>query len=568
MRALAISLVLLAACGGDDAGPPVDAPPATGTADVSVSRYDYELDLETRAASTQVTMRALAAGNCIALPSRAAMLDLGSVRIGETTAVATWDGATLTACLPAGQDYAANAELVLSAVITQQPLERWGQSQVGYTVTPDGVSGNPQSYFYLISWVGGCDRFGPCDTRPGTFAHYRFTVHHRAGIRALCPGTVATTETTTTCDFTFDGGPTYSTFGFIAYGGWNEATLGSWDGVDVTLYERPGAAFPVSAAIDSADHTGFMDFMQRRFGPYPYGDELRIVVAPTYWSGFEHPGNIVLDSGLTRGTSSYVRPVHHVLNHEIAHQWAGDQATLADTYDFVWKEAMAEYLAFVYEDTLSASEALATARAWKSFAVGAAYHPVPEDRPELLSYYGEVYGPGPMILFRQLEGLTTREQVLDAIAMLISTERAVSVTDVQAALESTTGLDLDTYFDIWVRGSGAPVWPTFRATITGTAGAQTLTVTETTPGGVLHGCNFSVELRGASLPAETQRVAVVRGVDGMASVSVPVPVAWNVVATVIDPDAECLAFTDTATAVAPPRHAPGWTPWRGSLDTP
>ena len=169
MRALPIAIALLAAC-GDDGGPGPDAPPVTGTADVTVSHYDYALDLETRAASTRVTMRTLGAGNCIALPSRAASLDLGSVRIGDAVATATWDGATLTACLPAGQSYAADAELQLFADIAQQPLERWGQSQVGYTVTPDGVAGNPQSYFYLISWVGGCDRFGPCDTRPGTFA--------------------------------------------------------------------------------------------------------------------------------------------------------------------------------------------------------------------------------------------------------------------------------------------------------------------------------------------------------------------------------------------------------------
>src|SRR5690606_8409070 len=145
---------------------------------------------------------------------------------------------------------------------------------------------------------------------------------------------------------------------------------------------------------------------------YPYGDELRVVTGPTYWSGFEHPGNIVLDDGLDRPMSSrYSRPVAHVLNHEIAHQWAGDQTTLADTYDFVWKEAMAEYLSYVYEDEAGIpNEALVTARAWKAFANGAAYYPVPEDatRPTLLQYYGEVYGPGPMILFRQLESLASR----------------------------------------------------------------------------------------------------------------------------------------------------------------
>ena len=38
--------------------------------------------------------------------------------------------------------------------------------------------------------------------------------------------------------------------------------------------------------------------MQSQFGPWPYGSELRVLTAPTYWDGFEHPGNIVLADGL------------------------------------------------------------------------------------------------------------------------------------------------------------------------------------------------------------------------------------------------------------------------------
>lgn len=567
MRALptAIASLALAACGGDDSGEPDAAP--IGTPEREVTRYEYELDLETRAAATTLTVRTVDAGNCIALPSRAANLDLGSVRLDDVAAVATWDGATLTACMPPGQGFAAG-DHTLRATITQQPLERWAPSQVGYTVTPDGAM-NPQSYYYLISWVGGCDRFGPCDTNPGVFAHYRFTIRHRAGVRALCPGTITSAETSTVCEFTHDGGPTYSTFGFIAYASWAETSRGSWGGVDVTLYERPGTTYPVAAAIDDAYHAGFITWMQDTFGPYPYGDTLRIVVAPTYWSGFEHPGNIVLNSGLARPNSgsAYTRPVAHVLNHEIAHQWAGDQTTLAGTYDFVWKEAMAEYLAYVYEDMTFPAEAAATARAWRSFAGGALYHPVPEEQPPLLDYYGEVYGPGPLILFRQLEGLSSRAQVLAGIAAVLGTERRLSVDDLQAALEASTGLELDTYFDVWIRGTGAPVWPTFTAVASGGVGAQVLTVTETTPGGVIHGCNFDVELRGAQA-GEVQRVAVARGVNGVATIDVPAAAPFAITSTVIDPDARCLGFTD-ASPIAPPRlHPPGWTPWRGSINSP
>lgn len=554
---VAVSLV---ACGGDDSDTPDAAP--TGTAMVEVERYGYEIDLETRAASVRLRLLAQTDGNCVALPSRSANLDLASVALLESPAVATWDGATLTACMPAGTGFGAGTTLDLTARIPLQPLETWGASQVGYSVTNDAAG---QPMFYLVSWVGGCDRFGPCDTRPGTFAHYELTIHHRGGVKALCPGRVTPGDTVTTCVFDYDGGPTYSTYGFIASPSWTQTSLGTWGGIATTLYDRPGSG--IAPLIINAYHDGFVAWMNATFGAYPYANELRIATGPTYWSGFEHPGNIVLDDGLDRPMSSlYMRPVAHVLNHEIAHQWAGDETTLADTYDFVWKESMAEYLSYVYEDEHGVTnEGLTTARAWKAFADGAAYYPVPEDatRPTLLQYYGEVYGPGPMILFRQLESLSSRQQVLAGIAMVLGSERVLSVADVQAALEASTGLDLDMYFDTWVRGAGAPVWPTFRIEITGTAPSQNVVVTETTPGGVLHGCNFAVALAGPN--GETAKVMITRGVNGVAVATVPTGVTWSVMSTVLDPDAQCLAYLSTTT-VTTSRHPPGWNPWRGSLN--
>ncbi len=552
-RLAAVAAVLTVVACGDDATPivPPDAAP-TGMAAVAVAHYDYTLDLETRAAEARLTVRLLAPGNCIALPSRAPMLDLGSVTLGGAPAVATTDGVTLTTC---GAGWPAGTELVLTARMTQ-PLETWGGSQVGYSVRADGVG----QLFYLISWVGGCDRFGPCDPAPSAFARYRFTVRHRSGVQALCPGRITAGETVTVCEFDQPGGPTYSTFGIVASTTWQTRELGTWGGVRAVLHDRPASG--MAALIDPGYHQAFLAWMVERFGPYPYGDQLRIATGSTYWSGFEHPGNIVLDTGLARpgGGSSYARPVGHVLNHEIAHQWAGDQTTLASTYDFVWKEAMAEYLAFVYEDDTEPAVALVTARAWKSFAYGAAYFPVPEEAPALLDYYGEVYGPGPMILFRQLEVLTSRGQVIDAIKMLLGQERAVSVDQVQAALETTTGLDLDNYFDTWIRGRGAPAWPTFRVAIVGAGLTQQVQVTETTAGGV-HGCDFAVELRGA--PGESHKVMIRRGVNGVAIATELAGVAWTVTSTVLDPDAQCLAYAEAATLVTP-RHPPGWSPWRAS----
>jgi aminopeptidase N len=256
--------------------------------------------------------------------------------------------------------------------------------------------------------------------------------------------------------------------------------------------------------------------------------------------------------------STYADPLNHVLAHEIAHQWAGDQTTLADTYDFVWKEAMAEYLAFVYED--ESGRGVGTARLWPAFANGALYHPVPTDdpRPALFDYYGEVYGPGPMILFRQLEVLFTRDQVLDAIAQVLGEAHALSVDELQAALEDTLGVDLDMYFDRWVRGAGAPVWPRFTVDVTGLDTTDvSVTVSQPAP---YHGCAFTIRLRGADL-ADQHDLFFDFGLDGTESVTQSATTTFVVTRYDFNAKGECLAFRETG-AARTPLHEPGWTPWR------
>jgi aminopeptidase N len=433
-------------------------------------------------------------------------------------------------------------------------LETWGESQVGYSVATD-AEGAP--FHYLVSWIGGCDRFGPCDAAPDRFATYRFTVTHPAGMKVLCPGRVTPGDTQTVCELE-QAAPTYSGFGLAAGPSWVEVPIGDWDGVAVTLFDMPSVA--MAAAFDADAHARFLAWMEERFGPYPYGDELRFFAGPTYWSGFEHPGNIALSDTLHTAPSYYAHPLTHVVNHEMAHQWAGDQTTLAGARDFVWKEAMAEYLSFVFEDEeLSADDAQATAHAWKTFAQGAQFFPVPEDDPEppLLDWYGDVYGPGPMILFRQLEALYGREAVMEALGQLLGQQAARSIDDVRAALEAATGADLARYFDTWMAGSGAPVWPRFEVTWTQTrSGPLSYTVRQAAPSGQLFGCAFAVAF---TRDAQRADARIDLGPDGSAEVTGSIEPGFHATAAVIDPDATCLAFPAAAAAARSRRP-----PWRAA----
>ncbi len=533
-------VILVAAC-GDDA-----ATTYTGPIEASVHHYDYSFDVESRAAHAKVTATIDTPGDCWTLPFRGEAP--ANAMIGGKPATIEHDTAagTLRACITGG--VADTIELEVDLVI---PLQTLSTSQVGYSKTVDS-NGNP--FYYLVSWVGGCDQFAPCDDRPNLFATYTFTVTHPDTLQVACPGVITTpSPTQTTCTFDHDGGPTYSTFGVAAYpkAAWVATDKGMWGSVRATVYARPQTL--VAEAIETAHHDGFMRYMEQTFGAYPYGSELRVYAAPTYWAGFEHPGSIVLDDSLGRAPNKAGR---HTLDHEIVHQWAGDETTLADTYDFVWKESMAEYLTFTYEAMVDAPSADRTVAGWKAGAAGAAFFPVPGEKPALFDYYGDAYGPGPMILFRQIERLSSRDQVIAALTTLLGEPRAISVDDVIAALETSTGLDLDAYAAAWLRGTGAPVWPRARARYT--PGSLQVQITA----GSERRCAFSVALVGAN-PGERELVEVNTFANGIDQTFAVTP-AFEVTSTEIDPLRECLVYPDTM--VRPARVHP-WLSPRARLAT-
>ncbi|MEO8703740.1 MAG: M1 family aminopeptidase [Kofleriaceae bacterium] len=536
-----LALTLLAACGGSGDDAPI------GSITAAVTHYDYAFDLDSRLAHASVTATVSVAGDCLSLPFRADGLDPATVTLDGAPAVsATVASGALVVC---GDGHREGDTLVLAVDVTI-PERTLSTSQVGYSVRQD-LAGNP--FYYLVSWVGGCDQFGPCDNRPDQFATYTFHVSHPAAFDVRCPGTITeVSETETQCDFTHAGGPTYSTFGVAAYPAWTQTSQGQWGSVAVTLYDR--TATRIAEAIDPAYHNGFVTFMESTFGAFPFGSELRVLTAPTYWSGFEHPGNIVLDDRLASGTSAYAQPVAHVLDHEIAHQWAGDQTTIADTYDFVWKESMAEYLAYIYEDTVDPAVALKTAIAWKGFSNGAGFFPVPAEKPALFDYYGDVYGPGPMILFRQIEVLSSRAQVIAALQSVLGQPRALSVDELVAALETSTGLALADYAAAWIYGTGAPDWPEFTTTFTAGAGTSTLSIVQTNPSN--RTCKFHVALVGAS--SEQTNVEVDTFHNGTTqTLTVPTP-AYTVTRVDLDPLRECLVFPKLGTVARRVGH-----PWVG-----
>lgn len=501
----------------------------------SVAHYDYAFDLDTNQASSTLSLDVTQAGNCYAISSE---LDvLSNVTWNDQAAsMASVQNDVLSACgggVPVGSTLTLGSEQVV-------PTFKYFGLDVGFSRKKNMAGGD---FAYLLSWVGGCDRFGPCDDDPSRMASFHFDVKHPSTTTVLCPGSVSASATNTQCDVS--GAPTYSAFAIVADSLWERKPYGTFAGVDLVFYEVPVGG--LAKALDKTNVGTFMDWITTLLGPFPYGNELRIAGGPTAWLGFEHPANIVLQEQLNELALGYQDGTMHVLMHEIIHQWAGDRSTLAEATDFVWKEATAEYLAYVFEEEkLPPMHAAATRAYWDGIALQSKHFPRPTDEPApaVQSFYGDVYGPGPMVLYLQLEPLIGRAAVLAGIQAFLATPGARSVQDLQKAMSDAAGKDLKPYFDAWVFGAGAPEWPTFAVAATETGGEATVTVAQQNASGKLYGCVVEVEIKGAT---QTARVSVDFGLDPQsAKNTATVAFAEPITSITLDPDHRLIGWKSGA----------------------
>lgn len=506
-----------------------------------VTEYDLRFDLGKSALSSKLQLDVMTPGACYTVPSG---LTPTNVALDAAPPVSQTSTPTdLTAC---GPGWSAGPHTLDADTVV--PSQTYFGLDVGYRQKAHGSG----TFTYLLSWVGGCDRFGPCDDKPSELAHFTYEITHPQGTTVLCPGHLVAGDTVTKCDLMGTAAPTYSAFALMADTEWSRKSFASAAGVDVVFYEAPGGT--LASSLDTASFSSFLTWITGLLGPYPYGTELRFAGAPTVWLGFEHPANIVLDDGLPGLTGPYLDSTMHVAMHETIHQWSGDRSTIATEQDFAWKEAIAEYLAYVFEDEQRPlGEADATRAYWDGAALGAKYHVRPTDMPapRVEKFYGDVYGPGPMLLFVQLEPLVGRAAVLSAIAAFLHDPAARSVAELRTALETASGKDLGPYFDAWVFGTGAPAWPTFTVSHTEAGGMVTLTVTQSSAKGTLYPGVVEVEIDG---PTQSTVVPVSFGLAPTgATVMVTAPFTEAVQSVKVDPAHRMVDLPSGFAPLVPPR---------------
>lgn len=464
-----------------------------GEFSATVTRYEYEFNTQTGAARSALFLNVdFPGGDCFVVGAPGG---LTNVKWNDQTAlrVETLPGA-VRVCGP-GQ---AAGQVKLEANLTV-PLQTYNYTQVGFSRRQDR-GGN--TFSYLLNWVESCDLFGLCDNRTSALASYVITVKHASGERVLCPGTrTLPNNTTTKCELTgLTKAPTYSSFAVASNRAWVSNTFAEvTNKFKLTVFEIPGGR--LASSLNATSVTAYLNWIIGLLGPLPYGKDLRVASGPTDWLGAEHPGNIILREDLPDLRRDYADMTMHTLMHEVVHQWAGNRTTLSTSMDFIWKEAIAEYLTYIFElQSRPAGEAEQTRAYWDRLARTAAYYPQPGDSPAppFVSVAADVYGTGPMILFLQLEPLLGQQTVIDGIKHFLSTQGHRGVEDLRSSLESVSGKNLAPYFAAWVHGSGDPDWPYFNVTTQQANGAVTVTAQQWSVAGTRFPVSVDVLLEGAT----------------------------------------------------------------------
>ncbi|RKH33165.1 hypothetical protein D7Y13_10965 [Corallococcus praedator] len=505
--------------------PPPDAPPRALT--YAVERYDYTFDLTTREARSRLWLDVKEQDEgegCLSIPAPEGVTGV-RWQGGAPTRMRTAEGRLELCGWYEGGPLFLDSQYVV-------PEATHLSTQVGFSRRPV-VGGD---FSYLLGWLESCDLFGPCDDAPARLARFTFDVKHASGEVVLCPGRLSRRdETHTRCELLETPAPTYSSFMVASLPAWKRTRLVDSDVALVELYEAPGGL--LGPALDAAVMEDFLRWMIARFGPLPYGRELRVASAPTEWLGMEHPANILLRDNLPLLPKDYANMTLHTWMHEVVHQWAGNRTTLASAQDYPWKESVAEYLTYVYEDEHRDGEAASTLAYWDRLARTTSYYlrPADEPAPPFISFVNDIYGSGPMILLLQLESLLGRAPVLAALQSFLAEPGARSIEDLRAALEGASGVSLQRYFETWVDGEGEPDWPFFQVEWR-EEDALSLTVTQKTTTGTVYPCVVELELQGEA-PEQRQRVTVSYGLEPVSATvqtTVPLP-PWTVRRVAVDP---------------------------------
>jgi aminopeptidase N len=241
------------------------------------------------------------------------------------------------------------------------------------------------------------------------------------------------------------------------------------DGIPLGVYCRQSlASYLDPDEILEVTRQGF-DFYHQAFGiKYPFEKYDQLFVPEFKEGAMENAGCVTfLEAYIFRSrVTDFAREVRgETILHEMAHMWFGDLVTMRWWDDLWLNESFA-----TWAGTLAQAEATRWTSAWTTFAQvykAWAYrqdqlsstHPIVADIPDIdaveVNFDGITYAKGAAVL-KQLVAWVGRENFLAGLRKYFGAHAwgNVTLTDLLAALEETSGRDLTSWSAQWLQAAG------------------------------------------------------------------------------------------------------------------
>lgn len=238
----------------------------------------------------------------------------------------------------------------------------------------------------------------------------------------------------------------------------------TWRGIPLR-YEVP-RGMEATIAPSFARTKQMLDFFTNSLGvPYPWEQYAQANVDEFIEGGMENTSETTLtaDELIEPRLAAETREGEDFLvAHEMFHQWFGDLVTCKDWANLWLNEGFATFAEYWWEEhEFGADESSYTrwrdGRSWMASQHDYGVPIVTHDFTDSMEYEGNIYTKGGLVLQMLREQLGD-EAFLKALHDYLETNRNQNVTtpDLVKAIEKTTGLSVDQFFDEWVYGAGAP----------------------------------------------------------------------------------------------------------------
>ncbi|HTR46857.1 MAG TPA: M1 family aminopeptidase [Verrucomicrobiae bacterium] len=238
----------------------------------------------------------------------------------------------------------------------------------------------------------------------------------------------------------------------------------TWRGVPLRFVVPQGEQSKIEPTF--ARTKDMLDLFSNKLGvPYPWAQYAQTAVDDFVAGGMENT------SATTLSTRDLVHPKlaaemrigdDTVLSHELAHQWFGDLVTCKDWANLWLNEGFATYFEHYWlEQRYGADEAdYAFWRDRSRWFAQKRLFPVPlvtRDFDDADKYSGNIYGKAGWVM-RMLRERLGDDNFFQGLHQYLVTYRGQNVVsaDLQRAIEQSTSVNVDRFFQEWVYGAGAP----------------------------------------------------------------------------------------------------------------